>query len=83
MVVEPDCLLVASLAKPGMVFSASKLWSLLLSFFLLVASLRSGVIQMKRAQVLDFLTSFWMMRNVFSHPHHCYQTGLCLAAALS
>ena len=36
MVVEPDCLLVASLAKPGMVFSAFKLWSLLLSFFLLL-----------------------------------------------
>ena len=36
MVVEPDCFLVALLEKPGMVFSASLLWSLLFSLFLLL-----------------------------------------------
>ena len=37
MVVDPDCLLVASLAKPGILASASLLWSLLLlSFFVLL-----------------------------------------------
>ena len=35
MLVEVDCFLVALLVKPGMVLSASLLWSLLLSLFLL------------------------------------------------
>ena len=35
MLVEVDCFLVALLEKPGMVLSASMLWSLLLSLFLL------------------------------------------------
>ena len=36
MVVELDCFLVALLEKPGMVLSASLLWSLLFSLFLLL-----------------------------------------------
>ena len=36
MVVEHDCFLVALLEKPGMVLSASLLWSLLFSLFLLL-----------------------------------------------
>ena len=36
MVVEFDCFLVALLEKPGMVLSASLLWSLLFSLFLLL-----------------------------------------------
>ena len=35
MLVEVELFLVALLEKPGMVLSASKLWSLLLSLFLL------------------------------------------------